>query len=121
MRDIVGEEKRSTKGEMFADYMNSLHKEVKLKLEQHNQKYKENADKSRRHQMLSMLVNFSLKRLWDCMDYQEALFLIEIVSLLVTFGRLCGRRWALNWSLVLHSIHKQMDRQRLWIEAWVIC
>ena len=29
--------------------MESLHKEVKLRLEQSNQKYKENADKSRRH------------------------------------------------------------------------
>ena len=29
--------------------MESLHKEVKLKLEQSNQKYKKNADKSRRH------------------------------------------------------------------------
>ena len=29
--------------------MESLHKEVKLRLEQSNQKYKENVDKSRRH------------------------------------------------------------------------
>ena len=29
--------------------MESLHKELKLRLEQSNQKYKENADKSRRH------------------------------------------------------------------------
>ena len=30
---VVGEEKRSAKGEEFAKYMNSLHKDVKLKLE----------------------------------------------------------------------------------------
>ena len=36
---IVGEEKRSAEGEEFAEYMSSLHKEVKLKLEQSNHKY----------------------------------------------------------------------------------
>ena len=30
---IVGEEKRSVKGEVFVKYMSSLHKEVKLNLE----------------------------------------------------------------------------------------
>ena len=30
---VIGEEKRSVKGEVFTKYMNSLHKEVKLKLE----------------------------------------------------------------------------------------
>ena len=49
LRDVAGEEKRSTVGEEFADFMESLHKEVKLGLEQSNQKYKENADKSTRH------------------------------------------------------------------------
>ena len=49
LRDVVGEEKRSTAGEAFADFMKSLHKEVKLRLEQSNPKYKENVDKSRRH------------------------------------------------------------------------
>ena len=43
LRDIVHEERRSIAGEEF------LHKEVKLRLEQSNQKYKENVDKSRRH------------------------------------------------------------------------
>ena len=42
--------KRGVVGEEFFDFMESLHKEVKLKLEQSNQKYKENEDKSRRHQ-----------------------------------------------------------------------
>ena len=50
LRDvIVGEEKRSVEGEEFVEYMNYLHKEVKLKLEQSNHKYKENFDKRRRH------------------------------------------------------------------------
>ena len=41
MKDVVVcEEKRSVEGEMFAKYMSSLHKEVKLKLEQSNHKYK---------------------------------------------------------------------------------
>ena len=48
-RDVVGEEKRSTTGEEFSNFMKSLHKEVKLRLEQSNQKYKENVDQSRRH------------------------------------------------------------------------
>ena len=30
---VVGEEKRSVEGEVFAKYMSSLHKGVKLKLE----------------------------------------------------------------------------------------
>ena len=49
LRDVVGEEKRSAEGEEFFGFMKSLHEEVKLKLEQSNQKYKENVDKSRRH------------------------------------------------------------------------
>ena len=49
MRDVAGEEKRSTAREEFSDFMESLHKEVKLRLEQSNQKYKENVDQSRRH------------------------------------------------------------------------
>ena len=44
LRDVVGGEKRSAIGEEFSDFMESLHKEVKLRLEQSNQKYKENAD-----------------------------------------------------------------------------
>ena len=38
LRDVVGEEKRSVVGEEFTNFMESLHKEVKLKLEQSNQK-----------------------------------------------------------------------------------
>ena len=49
LRDIVGEEKRSVAREEFSDFMESLHKEVKLRIEQSNQKYKENVDQSRRH------------------------------------------------------------------------
>ena len=49
LRDVAGEEKRSAAGEEFSDFMESLHKEVKLRLEQSNQNYKENADQSRRH------------------------------------------------------------------------
>ena len=42
LRDVVvGEEKRSVEGEVFVEYMNYLHKQVKLKLEQSNHKYKE--------------------------------------------------------------------------------
>ena len=48
LRDVASEEKRSAAGEEFADFMESLHNEVKLRLEQSNQKYKENADQSRR-------------------------------------------------------------------------
>ena len=33
LRDVAGEEKRSVAGEEFADFMEFLHKEVKLKLE----------------------------------------------------------------------------------------
>ena len=33
LRDVFGEEKRSVAGEAFADFMESLHKEVKLRLE----------------------------------------------------------------------------------------
>ena len=44
LRDVAGEEKRSVAGEEFADFMKSLHKQVKLRLEQSNQKYKENAN-----------------------------------------------------------------------------
>ena len=46
---VVGEEKRSVEGEVFAKYMSSLHKEVKLKLEKSNNKYKENVDKRSIH------------------------------------------------------------------------
>ena len=46
LRDVVGEEKRSVEGEEFDNFMKSLHEEVKLKLEQISQKYKENVDNS---------------------------------------------------------------------------
>ena len=36
LRDIAGEEKRSAIGEEFADFMKSLHKEVKLRIDQIN-------------------------------------------------------------------------------------
>ena len=49
LRNVASEEKRSVVGEEFVDFMESLHKEVKLRIEQSNQKYKENADQSRRH------------------------------------------------------------------------
>ena len=39
LRDVFGEEKRSVAGEEFTNFMESLHKEVKLRLEQSNQKY----------------------------------------------------------------------------------
>ena len=42
------------------------------------------------------VANFSSKRLLDCMDYQEVLFLIETVSFLVIFGGFHGRRWILS-------------------------
>ena len=45
----VSEEKRSVEGEVFSEYISSLHKKMKLKLEQSNHKYKENVDKRRRH------------------------------------------------------------------------
>ena len=48
MRDVAGEEKRSVEGEVIVHFMKSLHEEVKLKLEQINQKYKENVDQSSR-------------------------------------------------------------------------
>ena len=48
----------------------------------------------------------SSKRLWDYMDYQEVLFLTEIVSLLVTFEINYGRRLVLSCSLVLDSIQR---------------
>ena len=54
LRDIGGEEKISIEGEVFVDYMNSLHKEVKLKLEQSSHKYKENDDRSRRHHVFEV-------------------------------------------------------------------
>ena len=38
LRDVVGKKKRSIIGEEFTDFMESLHKEVKLRLEQSNQK-----------------------------------------------------------------------------------
>ena len=49
LKDVASEEKRSATGEEFFDFMESFHKEVKLKMEQSNLKYKENANKSRRH------------------------------------------------------------------------
>ena len=49
LRDIASKEKRSVIGEEFSNFMESLHKEVKLRLEQSNQKHKENVDQSRRH------------------------------------------------------------------------
>ena len=49
LRDIAGEEMRNVAVEEFSIFMKSLHKEVKLRLEQSNQKYKENVDQSRRH------------------------------------------------------------------------
>ena len=49
LRDVASEEKRSAVGEEFANFMESLHKEVKLRLEQGNQKFKENVNQSRRH------------------------------------------------------------------------
>ena len=51
LKDVVfDEEKRIVEGELFSKYMISLYKEVQLRMKQSNQKYKENADKSRRHQ-----------------------------------------------------------------------
>ena len=44
LRDIASEKKRSVVGEEFANFMESFHKEVKLRIEQSNQKYKENTD-----------------------------------------------------------------------------
>ena len=49
LRYVASKEKRSTIGEEFFNFMESFHKEVKLRLEQSNQKYKENVDQSRRH------------------------------------------------------------------------
>ena len=49
LRDIASKEKRSVIGEEFFDFMESLHKEVKLRLEITNQKYNKNVDQSRRH------------------------------------------------------------------------
>lgn len=49
LRDIFGEEMGSFAREEFVDFMESLHKEVKLRIEQSNQKYKENVDQSSRH------------------------------------------------------------------------
>ena len=39
LRDIASEEKRSVGGVEFVDFMDSLHKEVKMRLEQSNHKY----------------------------------------------------------------------------------
>lgn len=36
LRDVAGEEKRSAAGEEFFDFMESLHKEIRLRLEQSN-------------------------------------------------------------------------------------
>ena len=41
-------------GKHFSTFMESLHKEVKLRLQQCNQKYKENVDKSRRHHVFQV-------------------------------------------------------------------
>ena len=49
LRDVASEERINVVGEEFVDFMESLHKEVKLRIEQSNQKYKENVDQSRRH------------------------------------------------------------------------
>ena len=49
LRDIVGEEERSDEQEVFVHIMKYLHEKLKLRLEQSNQKYKENTDKARRH------------------------------------------------------------------------
>ena len=49
LRDVADEEKISVEGEEFSKHMNSLHKEMKLKLEKSNHMYKENIDKFRRH------------------------------------------------------------------------
>ena len=46
---VVDEEKRSAEAEVFSKHRSSIHKEVKLKLEQSNHNYKENIDKRRRH------------------------------------------------------------------------
>ena len=37
LRDVAGKEKRSAVGEEFSDFIESLHKEVKLRLKQSNQ------------------------------------------------------------------------------------
>ena len=54
LRDVASEEKRSIVGEEFYDFMNYLHKEVKLRMEQSNQNYKENVDKSTRHHIFEV-------------------------------------------------------------------
>ena len=54
LRDVTGEEKRSVAREEFSNFMKSLHKEVKLRLEQSNRKYKQNANKSRRHHVFEV-------------------------------------------------------------------
>ena len=54
LRDVVGEEKRSVAVEEFVGFMESLHKELKLMLEQSNKMYKENANKSRRHHVFEV-------------------------------------------------------------------
>ena len=36
LRDVDGEEKRGVAGEEFVDFIESLHKELKLKMEQSN-------------------------------------------------------------------------------------
>ena len=52
LRTIVGEEKRSVEGDVFANYMYSLHKEVKLTLEESN--HKENVDERGRHHIFEV-------------------------------------------------------------------
>ena len=54
LRDVIGEEKRCVQGEAFVDFMKSLHEEVRHKLEQNNQKYKDNVDRSRRHKIFEV-------------------------------------------------------------------
>ena len=54
LRDVVGGERRSVEGEEFFSFTKFLNEEVKLKLEQSNQMYKENFDKSRRHHIFEV-------------------------------------------------------------------
>ena len=49
LRDIDDENKRSAEGVKFAEYMKTLHEDVKHKMEMSNQKYKDRADRSGRH------------------------------------------------------------------------
>ena len=73
MRDIFGEEKRSATGEEFSDFMKSLHKEVKLRIEKSNQRYKENDDQSRRHRNFQFGVEVMVR-------LKEGIFLVGTYS-----------------------------------------